>query len=1065
MAGPRLEPGYCRGVLFAALLGTVALSGSLACRQVSPNVTPWEMTLSERASPDASPAQGGVAYRVAARERPVARAQSPPGTMPPGAMLPDVGPSERASPGGVSGEQVIDVRVVGAQQNPVAEIIRHIRTRAGRPFDPELIEDDVRRLYKTRKFVKVTPRYQPEPGGRIVIFEVLERPTLHYVKYVGNEKVRKKTLEKESQIKVGDALDPFAVGEGCRRLEEYYRSKGFAKVQVTILEGNDPSDVGAIYLINEGPKQRVGWTQFVGNTVANDARLRTKIQSKPGIFWIFKGELNRKQIDEDIERLTAYYRSLGYFRAKVSRMPVDPTKIWQLLTFVVNEGPRYVVRRVSFVGNAKFGTDELAEKLELKAGQSFHQAKMQSDEAAIREEYGAVGHIFADVNASVRFLLEEPGQLDLVYEIKEGKPYRVGRIDVEILGDNPHTRITTVLNRLSLHPGDLVDIRELRASERRLKASGLFEVDPMKGVVPQIVVRPPELEDMETGIARQPGGPAGYRGQSPDPTPHRAFRPPYTANPSPQEGVINLCVTGNWIHDPGPARPDPANGPNRGQPQLGSGSSTVIRGQYSADAGQWVPQLPQDQPAYDRQQPQPYGGYPPPDGYPTTSGIAPGSTYASPTYPQAGGSATYDQSAPAAGPQVGVPASPSPTYGNQLGPAPWLVPPGGDQPLGLLPQDGRAIGDGSLLLGNPPYEDPPLYVPLYPQVREAKTGRLMFSVGVNSDAGVLGSIILDEQNFDWRRFPRSWEEIRNGTAWRGDGQRFRMEAVPGTEVQKYTATFQEPYLLDMPVSLGLSGYFYNRWYHEWSEERVGGRVALGYQFTNDLSGTVAFRGAKIQIYDPISPTPGELDDVVGDNTLLGFRGQLTHDTRDNPFLATEGHLFEIGVEQVTGSFDYTRGDVDFRKYFLLRQHPDGSGRHVLSLSARAAVTSDDTPIYEHYYAGGFSTIRGFDFRGASPRDSNGVIVGGHFMMLGSVEYMFPITADENLRAVVFCDTGTVEPTIDNWTDNYRVAPGIGLRVMIPAMGPAPIALDFAFPVREEPGDETEVFSFFLGFLR
>ena len=80
-----------------------------------------------------------------------------------------------------------------------------------------------------------------------------------------------------------------------------------------------------------------------------------------------------------------------------------------------------------------------------------------------------------------------------------------------------------------------------------------------------------------------------------------------------------------------------------------------------------------------------------------------------------------------------------------------------------------------------------------------------------------------------------------------------------------------------------------------------------------------------------------------------------------------------------------------------------------------------------------------------------VAVGGQFGMLASAEYMFPITADDMLRGVVFCDTGTVEPTISNWSNNYRVAPGFGLRITVPAMGPAPIALDFAFPVVYEPG--------------
>ena len=53
-----------------------------------------------------------------------------------------------------------------------------------------------------------------------------------------------------------------------------------------------------------------------------------------------------------------------------------------------------------------------------------------------------------------------PGQVDFVYNIHEGHPYRVGRISVDIKGENPHTQITTVLNRLSFQPGDIADMRE-----------------------------------------------------------------------------------------------------------------------------------------------------------------------------------------------------------------------------------------------------------------------------------------------------------------------------------------------------------------------------------------------------------------------------------------------------------------------------------------------------------------------------------------------------------------------------------------------------------------------------
>ena len=202
----------------------------------------------------------------------------------------------------------------------------------------------------------------------------------------------------------------------------------------------------------------------------------------------------------------------------------------------------------------------------------------------------------------------------------------------------------------------------------------------------------------------------------------------------------------------------------------------------------------------------------------------------------------------------------------------------------------------------------------------------------------------------------------------------------------------------------------------------------------DLSATLAFRGASIDVFDPIVPTRPRWRMPGNEAACMGFQFQLTRDTRDSPYMPTEGSLIEASIEQVVGTYEYPRFDLDVRRYFTLAQRPDGSGRQVLSLSGRVAITGDDTPIYEALLCRRFSTLRGFDFRGSSPREQ-GVLVGGEFMVLASAEYMFPITADDMIRGVVFVDTGTVEPTIDNWTDRYRVA-GFGFRITIPAMGPA-----------------------------
>lgn len=353
--------------------------------------------------------------------------------------------------------------------------------------------------------------------------------------------------------------------------------------------------------------------------------------------------------------------------------------------------------------------------------------------------------------------------------------------------------------------------------------------------------------------------------------------------------------------------------------------------------------------------------------------------------------------------------------------------------------------------------------------RKPKRGVLQIGAGVNSNAGIVGNIVIDERNFDWKRLPRSFEDIRNGTAFRGAGQRFRIDASPGSVVNRYLVSFQEPYLFDSPISLGLSGSYFDRRYNDWDEGRLGGRVSFGYQWLeNDLSTLFTYRGENVNI-DNISTAPGtfaDLDEVVGDNSLHGFKLGVINDTRDSSFLPTQGHYLELSAEQVIGSFVYPRIEADFRTYWLLNERPDHSGRHVLSYATTVGWMGEDAPIYERFYAGGYSTLRGYRFRGASPMTNvagQEVETGGDFQWLNSLQYLFPITADDMLHGVVFCDFGTVEPEIA--INDFRVAPGLGLRVTVPAMGPAPIALDFAFPVSSASTDREQVFSFSMGFSR
>ena len=350
-------------------------------------------------------------------------------------------------------------------------------------------------------------------------------------------------------------------------------------------------------------------------------------------------------------------------------------------------------------------------------------------------------------------------------------------------------------------------------------------------------------------------------------------------------------------------------------------------------------------------------------------------------------------------------------------------------------------------------------------VGEAQTGSINVGGAYNSDNGIVGQFVIDERNFDIRNFPRSFQDILDGTAWRGGGQAFRLELVPGRNVQRYLVSFSDPYFLDTDYSFSLSGYFFDRAFFDWDEQRVGGRISFGRRLTPDLAINFGLRLENVEISDPRLDTSDQLNDALGDNDLYLFNVGLIRDTRDHPFLATEGDYFAATYTQGFGDFDYPRGDIEYRRYRLLYERPDGSGRHTVSFGSRVGFSGSSTPIFENYFAGGFSTFRGFEFRGAAPVE-NGVRVGGEFQWLNTIEYLFPITADDMIKGVTFVDFGTVEENIEISGDNFRVAPGVGLRIHMPALGiGAPLAFDFAFPVSTAEGDDEKIFSFYLGLVR
>ena len=220
-------------------------------------------------------------------------------------------------------------------------------------------------------------------------------------------------------------------------------------------------------------------------------------------------------------------------------------------------------------------------------------------------------------------------------------------------------------------------------------------------------------------------------------------------------------------------------------------------------------------------------------------------------------------------PNVGAP----PTFtqpGYQRAPAP--VAPQQAFPESVIQPTQPTVQQG---LGRPFYVSPdgpfdPAIGPLADilvNVQETQTGKFSVGASVNSDAGVTGQVVIDERNFDIRRIPTSFDDFVNGSAFRGAGQGFRIEALPGNDVQRYMVNFTEPYLFNTRVSFNMSAYLFDRNFFDWDEQRLGGRMSLGYRITPDLSLAASIRAEEVTISDPRLGGVAELDAALGSSDL------------------------------------------------------------------------------------------------------------------------------------------------------------------------------------------------------
>lgn len=356
-----------------------------------------------------------------------------------------------------------------------------------------------------------------------------------------------------------------------------------------------------------------------------------------------------------------------------------------------------------------------------------------------------------------------------------------------------------------------------------------------------------------------------------------------------------------------------------------------------------------------------------------------------------------------------------------------------------------------------PTEDPE-YRDVLVTVKEGQTGSIMLGAGVASDSGLIGQISLDQRNFDITDWPSSFGEFITGKAFRGAGQRFRISLNPGTEVSTYLVSFTEPYLYDLPVSLNVSGISFERERESYDEGRMTGKVGLEKRYSNDWRRGISIRGENVNVDSLTADAPQDVIDVEGENMLFGLRFYIRKDTTDNMYRPSRGYNFDAGYEQVLGDHSFGNIESTYRWYKTL--HEDlAENKTILETRIHAGANVGDAPVFERFYLGGSSSMRGFEYRGISNRSGSGnKPIGSPWVVNGSAEVAIPM-GSEMFAALLFTDFGMIE------TGGLRSSVGTGIQIMIPQwFGPVPMRFEVATPITKDDLDETQYFSFSMGAL-
>ena len=386
-----------------------------------------------------------------------------------------------------------DIVVDGVKKYSPAQILRFTGLSKGEMVDipGQKISNAIKKLWETDSFSEVEVYVEDIDGQSVVLkFHLQDLMELGEVKFTGKGigKSKNEKLAKDNNLKPGTKITNNLISTLSNKIPDEYRKKGFADAKITIkdkVNANDANLLDWTVQVDKGKRVKIAKIEFDGNEQVSDKKLRKKgfkdtKQKRLSISGILKpSKFIKEKYDEDKVNLIKYYNSLGFRDARVLSDSVWRNDKGFNINVKLNEGKKYYIGNVSFIGNTSYTTDALQKLLGYRKGEIYDAVGFnkkvgedggKEDDSDIKSLYLNNGYLFSKVEPIEKAVRGD--SIDIEIRIKEGEKATWNRVT---WAGNTTTHDHVILRSLRTKPGNLFSKLDIKRTYFDLAGMQFFD--------------------------------------------------------------------------------------------------------------------------------------------------------------------------------------------------------------------------------------------------------------------------------------------------------------------------------------------------------------------------------------------------------------------------------------------------------------------------------------------------------------------------------------------------------------------------------------------------------------